>query len=385
MRSGVGKTEEIGIYLHFPFCVRKCAYCDFLSFPAGEELKKIYATSLIREIRSYAPAAADMKVTSIYLGGGTPSLMPPRMLRSIFEAVHSNYKVDKRAEVTMEMNPGTVSPGILPVVCEYVNRVSLGAQSADDGELRALGRIHRWRDTERSVELLRKAGIHNLSLDLMIGIPGQTMRSCEDTLKKVIGLGPEHISAYSLIIEEGTDFYRMNSEGTLILPSEEEERAMYALSRTLLERAGYRQYEFSNYANTGFRCRHNVRYGTRGSDRGFGIGAASLFKGSRWRNTPEIDLYSGAGGDPGRIISEMEQLDRRSEIEEHMFLGLRMTEGVTEEEFEARFSLPMGEVYGSVMERQIEEGLLATDGKGRYFLTDRGVEVSNVVLAEYLI
>lgn len=385
MRSGVGENQELGIYIHIPFCVKKCAYCDFLSFPAGEELKKIYATSLIREIRSYAPAAADMKVTSIYLGGGTPSLMPPRMLRSIFEAVYSNYRVDKRAEVTMEMNPGTVSPGILPVVCEYVNRVSLGAQSANDDELKLLGRIHRWRDTVRSVELLRKAGIGNLNLDLMMGIPGQTLRSYEETLKQVITLKAEHVSAYSLILEEGTEFYRMNSEGTLILPPEEEERDMYALTRSMLERAGYRQYEFSNYARTGFRCRHNVRYWKRGSYLGFGIGAASLFKGSRWRNTPGIDEYSGAGGDPGRIISEMEQLDRRSEIEEHMFLGLRMTEGVTEEEFEALFSLSMRDVYGPQMERQIDEGLLATDGKGRYFLTDRGVEVSNVVLAEYLI
>ena len=377
--------KEIGLYLHFPFCVRKCAYCDFLSFPADEELKRIYAIAMIREIRGYAKAASSYRVGSIYLGGGTPSLMPARMMKEIMNTVRDHFEVDPDAEISMEVNPGTVNPSNLGFIAEAVNRVSLGVQSANDEELKTLGRIHTFRDAERSAGLIRQAGIANLNLDLMLGIPGQTCASFRDSLEAVLALRPEHISAYSLIVEEGTEFRRLQKEGKLMLPDEDSEREMYAAAGDILGRAGFNRYEFSNYARTGYRCRHNVRYWKRGYYLGFGIGAASFFEGSRWKNTGNIDHYIEDSADPGRIISEMEQLDVKSGIEEFMFLGLRMTEGVTEQDFTAAFSLSLRDVYGEILDRHVNEGLLATDGRGRYFLTDRGAEVSNVVLADYLL
>jgi oxygen-independent coproporphyrinogen-3 oxidase len=200
----------------------------------------------------------------------------------------------------------------------------------------------------------------------------------------VLALSPEHISAYSLILEEGTEFYRMAEKGELPLPDEDTERELYALTRDLLSASGYRRYEFSNFAKEGYQCRHNVRYWKCGDYLGFGIGAASLFEGRRWRNTRDLELYLKSSADPRFLVRDMEQLSLRSEIEEHMFLGLRMTEGVTEEEFEKRFHVQLLDIYGEILDRQIGEGVMATDGRGRYYLTERGIEVSNVVLADFL-
>ncbi len=376
--------EEIGLYLHLPFCVKKCAYCDFLSFPAGEETKQLYAQALIREIRAYSHPAKGRCVKSIFLGGGTPSVMSPRDLRQIFEALRDSYYIAPDAEITMEMNPGTVNASNLAVVSSYVNRVSLGVQSANEAELKALGRIHTFREAVRSVELLRDGGISNINLDLMLGIPCQSAASLRETLSAVLALSPEHISAYSLILEEGTEFARLAERGELPLPDEETERELFNLAREVLAASGYRQYEFSNFAREGRQCRHNIRYWKRGEYLGFGIGAASLFEGRRWRNTRDADLYLKDSADPRFLVREMEQLSLRSEIEEHMFLGLRMTEGITAEEFEERFHVSLLDIYGEILDRQIGEGVMATDGRGRYYLTERGIEVSNVVLADFL-
>ncbi len=376
---------EIGLYLHIPFCVRKCAYCDFLSFPAGEEMKKIYASALIREIRGYRNAAEDSKVTSIFLGGGTPSLMPVRQLRAVFQAIYDTFPVDKDAEITMEMNPGTVNEALMSFVFDSVNRVSLGMQSAVDEELVTLGRIHTFEDVRKSVELLRESGVKNLNLDLMSGIPGQTEASWARTLSAAVSLGPEHISAYSLIVEEGTPFFRMKEEGSLVLPDEETERRMYTMTRDVLARSGYAQYEFSNYAREGFRCRHNIRYWKRGDYLGFGVGAASLFRGSRWSNTRDVDEYIRLSPDPGALVRGMERLNKRAEIEEYMFLGLRMTEGVSSAAFREAFGVEIRDLYGDVIDRQIRSGLMDEPKEGTFRLTDRGIDISNVVLAEYLL
>ena len=234
--------EEIGLYLHFPFCVKKCAYCDFLSFPTTEDVKKIYAASLIREIRGYTAAAKDCTVTSIFLGGGTPSIMPPSQLRDIFRALLDSFQIAADAEITMEMNPGTVNEGNLSVIFDYVNRVSLGVQSFQDNELSILGRIHNAEQAERSIELLQKSGVHNLNLDLMSGIPEQTLDSWRATLKSALKFRPEHISAYSLMVEEGTQFRKLQTVGRLPLPGEETEREMYRMTGELLSAAGLDQY-----------------------------------------------------------------------------------------------------------------------------------------------
>ena len=377
--------REIGVYLHIPFCVRKCAYCDFLSFPSGEELKKIYASALIREIRGYEEAVGDCVVTSVFMGGGTPSVMPVRQLRDIFSALYDSFRIAPDAEITMEMNPGTVDEGILSLVFDYVNRVSLGVQSANDSELKALGRIHSFRDAEKSVELLRLGGVTNLNIDLMTGIPEQTVSSLTETLEKVVALRPEHLSVYSLIVEEGTEFARMQKAGQLHLPDEETEREMYELTGDVLGRAGYRRYEFSNYAQEGCRCRHNIRYWKRGEYLGLGLGAASLFRDSRWRNTGNLDDYLAHSADPGSLVCDMEHLERKAQIEEYMFLGLRMTDGIRRQEFEQTFGLVLDDIYGDVLRKHIGDGLMEEPEPGTFRLTGRGVEISNRVLSDYLL
>ena len=376
--------REIGLYLHFPFCVRKCLYCDFLSAPSTEEVKKIYAAALIREIRGYREAAADCVVTSVFLGGGTPSIMPVMNMREVFRALYDSFRIAEDAEITMEVNPGTVNEANLSLIFDYVNRVSVGVESASDEELARLGRIHSFADAVRSIGLLRQSGVKNLNVDLMSGIPGQTTASWEKTLKEVTALQPEHISAYSLIVEDGTPFRDMQKAGKLSLPDEETERRMYALTRELLNDAGYRQYEFSNYAKPGYACRHNLRYWKRGEYLGLGLGASSLFGGSRWKNTEHLEKYFEDSADPGKLIREMEQLDKRAEIEEYMFLGLRMTDGISEEEFLSTFGVPVSDIYGEVIKRHIEDGTLEAAPCGRYRLTPRGIDVSNVVLADFL-
>ncbi len=376
--------REIGLYLHFPFCVRKCLYCDFLSAPSTEEVKKIYAAALIREIRGYREAAADCVVTSVFLGGGTPSIMPVMNMREVFRALYDSFRIAEDAEITMEVNPGTVNETNLSLIFDYVNRVSVGVESASDEELARLGRIHSFADAVRSIGLLRQSGVKNLNVDLMSGIPGQTAASWEKTLKEVTALQPEHISAYSLIVEDGTPFRDMQKAGKLSLPDEETERRMYALTREFLHDAGYRQYEFSNYAKPGYACRHNLRYWKRGEYLGLGLGASSLFGGSRWKNTEHLEKYFEDSADPGKLIREMEQLDKRAEIEEYMFLGLRMTDGISEEEFLSTFGVPVSDIYGEVIKRHIEDGTLEAAPCGRYRLTPRGIDVSNVVLADFL-
>ena len=374
---------DCGLYLHFPFCVRKCRYCDFLSFPADEETKKLYASAMIREIRGYAMTLRGRKIDSIYLGGGTPSLMHEGALRDIFRALYDSFDISPSAEISMEMNPGTVNPRILSFVFDHISRVSLGVQSAVDSELAFLGRIHTRKDAEKSLQLLGGAGISNISMDLMAAIPGQTMESFQESLLFAVSWNPAHISCYSLIVEEGTDFYALKKSGRLSLPDEETEREMSYLAHDFLEHAGYHHYEISNYAKDGMRCRHNMRYWTRGDYIGFGIGAASLFEHTRWRNTRSLENYLACSSDPGKLVREIEQLDKRSEIEEYMFLGLRTSDGITEAGFRRSFGLELRDIYGDVISRLASDGLLLETGEG-IRLTMRGADVSNRVMAEFL-
>lgn len=376
---------DVGLYLHFPFCVRKCRYCDFLSFPADENTKKVYASQMIREIRGYEKTLAGRTVSSIFLGGGTPSLMPPGSLKEIFRALYDCFDVSPKAEITMEVNPGTLSEKVLFLIGERVNRVSLGAQSFRDEELKYLGRIHSAREAENSFRRLRDAGVANINLDLMSGIPLQTEESLAESLRAAASLRPEHISCYSLIVEEGTPFHSMQQQEKLPLPDEEAERRFYYLTRDFLENEGYHRYEISNFAREGCECRHNLRYWRRGDYIGFGLGAASLFNHTRWRNTRSLSRYLRDANDPGKLVREMEQLDKKSEIEEYMFLGLRTQAGISTADFEMQFGLPAGDIYGDVLKDLTDQGLLET-ADGTYLrLTDRGIDVSNRVLAMFLL
>ena len=375
---------ETGIYIHVPFCVKKCAYCDFLSFPGDADAEGLYVSALIREIRASAGALKGREITTCYMGGGTPSSLSARYLRSIFDAVFDSFDIARGAEVTIEMNPGTVNPQLLTAVYPYVNRVSLGAQSFIDSELMSLGRIHRASDIEKSVSLIREYGIGNINLDLMYGIPGQTPASFRRSIGEAVSLAPEHISAYSLIVEEGTPFYKMNELGKLDLPDEEAEREMDADAGRLLAEAGYERYEISNYARPGFESRHNSNCWRRMDYLGVGLGASALLDHTRWKNTDVMEEYLEKSARPPELMRDVTRLDKRAEIEEFMFLGLRMRSGVSAADFREAFGVEMKDIYGEVITGLVGEGLLSFEDEKRCALTGRGRDVSNKVLAEFL-
>ena len=381
--------KELELYLHIPFCVKKCNYCDFLSAPAEEETRAAYVDALLEEIRGFEDPE-DYEVVTVFFGGGTPSILPGQEIFRIMEALREKFSFRKRAEITLEANPGTVDKEKLSCYKKAgINRLSFGLQSADAEELKKLGRIHTWEKFLESFQLAREAGFSNINVDLMSALPGQTKESWEKTLRQVLALQPEHISAYSLIIEEGTLFYQLYEkdverrdagEEPELLPSEEEERAMYEATGRILKEQGYLHYEISNYAKPGRECRHNLGYWQRRDYLGFGLGAATLLNPVRYKNTEDLEAY--LGGDFSK--KEFFVLTKDNQIEETMFLGLRVLEGVSKEKFREQFSCELRVVYRKELEKLEQEGLLEEDGDF-VRLTSRGIDLSNPVLAEFLL
>lgn len=390
--------KELSIYLHIPFCVRKCRYCDFLSFPVEEREMEKYHALLIREIELSAPFYKNHEVISVFIGGGTPSLLPEGKVEELLASLYSSFVFAKSAEITTEMNPGTATEEKLLSYKEAgINRLSIGLQSAQNDELRLLGRIHDYETFLNSYELARKVGYHNINIDLMSALPGQTAHSYLDTLCRVMSLFPEHISAYSLILEEGTWFYEHQEE--LEFPDEEQDRLLYELTEKTLSRGGYHRYEISNYAKDGFECIHNQVYWKRGDYVGFGLGAASLVENVRWHN-PEKQavyeqrlnaFYADASPFSGRIVpravigEEIQYLSVEEQMEEYMFLGLRLMRGVSKREFVRQFGRSMESVYGEIMEKLQKDGLIWEPGADRISLTPHGIDISNYVMAQFML
>lgn len=378
--------KELELYLHIPFCVSKCKYCDFLSAPSGEEQRQIYVERLCRRIRYWSDVIHNYgyEIVSIFVGGGTPSILTEAQITQVFEAVHESFPIREDAEITLEMNPGTDVKDKLPVYRELgINRLSMGLQSADNEELKCLGRIHTYEDFRQVYQWAREAGFTNINVDLMSAIPGQTLESYEDTLRKVADFEPEHISAYSLIIEEGTPFYERYGEGRHAeeLPDEDIERQMYVRTGEILEDYGYHRYEISNYAKDGYECRHNLGYWDRKEYLGLGAGASSLMDHIRWKEPDHI------GPSTGLVLEEREdftRLRRKDEMEEFMFLGLRKINGVSEYDFYKSFRVSMDEIYKESIENLIKEGLLVRE-EDRIRLTDRGIDLSNYALSQFLL
>ena len=377
------------LYIHIPFCIRKCAYCDFLSAPADQETIARYMDALKKQLVRQAASFQDRKIDTVFIGGGTPTVLLTEQLAELLETVQINYALAKDIEITVEANPGTITAGkVRALAGGGVNRVSLGLQSASETELRLLGRIHTYDDFLRSYGLLREGGIRNLNVDLMSALPGQTIASYERTLRRVLSLHPEHISAYSLIIEEGTPFYeqyrederlRDAGEEPRLLPGEESERAMYELTGELLSEYGYERYEISNYAKAGFACRHNIGYWTGEEYLGLGLGASSYIEETRFCNTSDLREYLEEDFSP-RDVQKLSKTDRMAEL---FYLGLRMTEGVAKAEFVRRFGLSAVSVYGDVLKDLVERKLLEDTGT-HYRLTPFGRDVSNQVLYRFL-
>lgn len=387
------KNSPLSIYIHIPFCIRKCLYCDFLSFPlennesAGIEA---YIDALIHEIGACS-FKQGYEIKSVFFGGGTPSSIKEVYITKIMHVLKANWTFTKDAEITIETNPGTLDDAKLYAYQSAgINRLSIGLQSADNDELRLLGRIHTKEQFETNYWAARKAGFNNINIDIMSALPGQNIDDLHNTIEYVLSLSPEHISAYSLIIEEETPFAERYSEEEL--PDEEMDRAMYAMTKSMLADAGYHQYEISNYAKTGYECYHNKVYWRRGTYLGFGLGAASFLNEVRWSNTSDMCEYFNAFNIRRVEAFELKRyeeqtLNSRMQMEEFMFLGLRMLEGVSEQEFKQNFGISIWEQYGEVISQLIEEGLLQQyrRNKNTYLqLTARGIDISNYVFTHFI-
>ena len=368
------------LYVHIPFCVRKCQYCDFLSGPSDEETKDRYIEALLKEIRA-AEHTEDYEIVSVFIGGGTPSALKAEAIASIMRTLQEKFFFCEDAEVTIEANPGTVDLEKLTIYRNVgINRLSLGLQSTDAEELKLLGRIHSYEEFLKSYEWAREAGFSNINIDLMFAIPGQTGEAWRQHLYQVAELNPEHISAYSLIIEEGTPFAEQN----LDLPDEDTEYQMYEDTAEILERYGYRQYEISNYAKQGYMCRHNAGYWQRLEYLGFGLGASSLYGGMRFSNTHQMQEYLKESRNPDQIRKDVTVLSRNEQIEEFMFLGLRMTDGISEKNFEENFNVRLMDIYGDILQKYEETGFMEHI-ETKWRLTRKGIHVSNHILADFLL
>ena len=381
--------KNLQIYVHIPFCVQKCLYCDFLSFAAEERVQEDYVNALLEEIRHYGETMTDYDVTTIYIGGGTPSYVNHVWIETVLAEIYENFSIKPNVEISIECNPGTLSSWKLGAYKSAgINRLSIGLQSANNEELKLLGRIHTYEDFLKSYEMARAAGFDNINVDLMSGLPKQNVSKFLETLYKVIKLRPEHISAYSLIIEKGTPFYdsykfdlvkQQAGMKTDFLPSEDEEYRIYKATQEVLKQNGYVQYETSNYAQKGYECRHNIGYWTRENYLGVGLGAASLIENVRYTNTSNIDTYM-----QGEWVAVEEPITRKAQMEEFMFLGLRMNEGVSRENFENNFNISIEAIYREPLEELKRKELLVARA-GRIFLTDKGRDLSNYCLAKFLL
>lgn len=420
--------KPLELYIHIPFCARKCLYCDFLSFRALATVHEAYTAQLIREVKAQGACCHEYQVKCIFIGGGTPSVMEPCLIRDIMQALNHNFDIAPDAEVTIEVNPGTLLQNKLHIyMAAGINRLSIGLQSADNKELQDLGRIHTFEEFLKSYQCARMAGFTNVNVDLMSSIPGQTLDSWKNTLKKVAMLKPEHISAYSLMVEPGTVFWdrygKREEEKTGIktddvcflhprdgrklakkgvetgrkvlpypsLPDEETENRIYHFTRSFLEEQGYGRYEISNYAKPGRECMHNIGYWRAVPYLGLGLGSSSCFNGTRFSNERDLDAYlhldfgeQGGASALDQLRGPVEELTREAKMEEFMFLGLRMTKGVSEIDFVSLFGVKLESVYGPVVRRLIANGLLKQDGVW-ISLTEWGMDVSNFVLSEFLL
>lgn len=371
------KTDKIGLYVHIPFCVKKCNYCDFCSFSGiAHDVKTKYIDKLCQEILSYK--SRDISVDTIFFGGGTPTLLSVDDMQKVVSAIGEAFTICSDVEFTMEANPGTTTPEKLEgfIKCG-VNRFSIGLQTIHENELKTLGRIHTYEDFLRTYFDLRSLGISNINVDIMYGIPDQTIKSVEATLNSVLCLGPEHMSVYGLILEEGTPFFENSSK--LSLPAEDAECDMYYLACELLRNSGYHHYEISNYAKPGCESRHNKKYWNEKEFIGVGLSAYSYLDGERFGNTKDLQKYLCGSG-----ISEFyENIDMESQKYEYVMLALRLSDGISLSEYRDLFSEDFTFGREDVIARLASGGYINIDNDG-ISLTEKGFYVSNYIITELL-
>lgn len=373
--------KEVALYIHIPFCKKKCLYCDFPSYSGKESLMKDYAKALKKEI---IERCSGYIIKSLFIGGGTPSYLDNESLVILLDAI-AELNLLKDCEKTMECNPGTVNESKLELIKKYgINRLSFGLQSTNNRVLQSIGRIHTFEEFKENYYLARKLGFENINIDIMFGLPDVNKEDAKKDIERVIKLNPEHISFYGLIIEEGTPFYSMYNKGDLKLPDEEEEREIYNSCRDILEKNGYNQYEISNYSKNNYRCQHNVVYWECREYIGVGVSASSYIDNKRIKNIDSVEKYI-KNINQKMDVSITENINCiEDDIEEFMFMGLRMIEGISEEEFKRRFSICIDEIYKDEIKKNIQRGLLIRD-KGRIYLTKKGIELSNEVMSDMII
>ncbi|MGV3024358.1 radical SAM family heme chaperone HemW [Clostridium thermobutyricum] len=372
--------KETLLYVHIPFCKQKCFYCDFPSFANIEYLREDYLNALKIEIES---RCKDIEFSSLFIGGGTPSYLTEEELRKLFNILR-NVKFVHGAEKTIECNPGTINKEKLEIMKEGgINRISFGLQTTNNNLLKEIGRIHTLETFEENFKLARDIGFKNINIDLMFGLPNQKLDELKETLNYIIKLNPEHISFYSLIIEEGTAFYNMYEKDILNLPSEEEERAMYSIGKEILELNGYKQYEFSNYAKSNKECFHNIGYWKLKDYVGVGSSSSSFINNKRIKNISNVKKYIDNININKKAFEEILENSKKENMEEYIFLGLRMLEGIDKRDFKDKFNLDIEEVYENEIISNIKKGLMIQTNE-RLKLTKQGIEVSNYVLSDFI-
>lgn len=383
--------KDIALYVHIPFCVKKCNYCDFLSFSSDDDTKRKYLDALYRESIFWKnKLSGRYRIKTVFVGGGTPTCLSASELERLGDII-KQFDIDDNAEFTIEANPGTLDNEKINAIKKIgVNRVSLGLQSTVDKELKLLGRIHTYEEFLESYHLLRGADFDNVNIDLMSDIPKQSFESYRKTLERVVALKPEHISSYSLIIEPGTVFYKMHEDGLLDIADEDTDRQMYSYTKKFLEENGYHRYEISNYCKKDRECKHNLVYWNLDDYIGIGLGASSYFEGARFSNFPEMKKYQDimySDKTHNNMYSESyEKLTGKAKMEEFMFVGLRKCIGVSKTEFKNRFNYSIDEIYGDVIDKFIKNNLLSeNDNSDRIYLTDKGIDLSNYILSEFLL
>ena len=363
-----------GIYIHIPFCKQKCAYCDFVSFPDREQFTDAYLDALENEMAHCTGEKAD----TIFIGGGTPSILTPEQIKRLTKAIFDTFDIAKDCEFTTEANPGTLDETKITAMLEGgINRISVGVQSFNDAELKKIGRIHNAETAYNTILSLKKYGFNNINLDLMTALPNQTMSSLKITLKTAVSLPVTHISAYSLIIENGTPLERALDEGKLTLPTEDDDREMYSYVVDFLAQNSFDQYEISNFARKGYECRHNIKYWTFEPYIGLGVAAHSFDGINRSYNTDDLQEY--ISGNKKQIIP----LTQKDKISEFIITGLRMNKGISAEKFKELFNEDIENIYGFELIKFMNLGLIKKDGD-RYSLTRKGIDVSNSVLCEFV-
>ncbi|WP_455791099.1 radical SAM family heme chaperone HemW [Clostridium butyricum] len=373
--------KEMSLYIHIPFCKQKCLYCDFPSYAGKESLINEYIRALNEEILK---KCSKYKIASIFVGGGTPSYLNEINLESLLKTINLLDFKDE-FEFTIECNPGTLNEEKLALMKNYnVNRISMGLQTTNDNILKEIGRIHSFEEFKKNYNQARKAGFENINVDLMFGLPNQSMKDWKVSLEDVMSLEPDHISAYSLIIEEGTCFYNLYNNDKLNIPNEEEERSMYLFTKGFLKDYGYNQYEISNYAKVNKECFHNKVYWKCNEYLGLGVSASSFVDEKRFKNIDDIKIYIEKINNNEDVTEEIHVNNINDDMEEFMFMGLRMIEGINLKIFKKRFGKDVFDIYDEVIKNNIKKGLLVVDSE-KLYLSEKGIELSNYVMSDFIL